>query len=128
MSCSRHDVRLDAKGQFWSNVSTSTCRCSGIDVSSNSSSSSTLPVVLAGSPSRRGDVAVYVFDINQASLPTPSYSVLVYFSLYGSFNCTSFHKCFLQLSAFSLCSSGLISALLVLSAVYHFTGLKTPTN
>ena len=74
MSCSRHDVRLDAKGQFWSNVSTSTCRCSGIDVSSNSSSSSTLPVVLAGSPSRRGDVAVYVFDINQASLPTPSSS------------------------------------------------------
>ena len=33
-----------------------------------------------GSPSRGGDVAVYVFDINQPSLPTPFYSVLVSFS------------------------------------------------
>ena len=32
--------------------------------------------VPAGSPSRTGDVAVYVFDINQPSLPTPFYSVL----------------------------------------------------
>ena len=30
-----------------------------------------------GSPSRGGGVAVYVFDINQLSLPTPFYSVLV---------------------------------------------------
>ena len=30
-----------------------------------------------GSPSRGGDVAVYVFDINQLRLPTPFYSVLV---------------------------------------------------
>ena len=29
------------------------------------------------SPSRGGDVAVYVFDINQLSLPTRFYSVLV---------------------------------------------------
>ena len=29
------------------------------------------------SPSRGGDVAVYVFDINQPSLPTPFYSVFV---------------------------------------------------
>ena len=42
-----------------------------------SSISSTVP---AGSPSRGGDVAVYVFDINQPSLPTPFYSVLVSFS------------------------------------------------
>ena len=33
--------------------------------------------VLAGSPSRGGDVAVYVFDMNQPSLPTPFYSVLM---------------------------------------------------
>ena len=33
--------------------------------------------VPTGSPSRGGDVAVYVFDINQFSLPTPFYSVLV---------------------------------------------------
>ena len=31
----------------------------------------------ADSPSPSGDVAVYVFDINQPSLPTPFYSVLV---------------------------------------------------
>ena len=31
----------------------------------------------AGSPSRGGNVVVYVFDINQPSLPTPFYSVLV---------------------------------------------------
>ena len=40
------------------------------DFSSSSSSSS-------GSPSLGGDVAVYVFDINQPTLPTPFYSVLV---------------------------------------------------
>ena len=31
----------------------------------------------SGSPSRGGDVAIYVFDINQLSLPTHFYSVLV---------------------------------------------------
>ena len=36
-----------------------------------------------GSPSRGGDVAVYVFDmINQLSLPTPFYSVLVSISVF----------------------------------------------
>ena len=35
-------------------------------------------VVPPGSPSRGGDVAVYVFDINQPNLPTPFFfSVLV---------------------------------------------------
>ena len=33
--------------------------------------------VPTGSPSRGGDVAVNDFDINQSSLPTPFYSVLV---------------------------------------------------
>ena len=42
-------------------------------------------------------------------------------SLYGPFNCISVHKFSRQLSAFSLCSSGLISALLVLSIIYLFT-------
>ena len=32
--------------------------------------------VPTGSPSRGGDVAVYVLDLNQPSLPTPFYSVL----------------------------------------------------
>ena len=34
-------------------------------------------LVPAGSPSRGEDVAVHVFDINQPSVPTPLYSVLV---------------------------------------------------
>ena len=54
------------------------------------------------------------FDINQPSLPIPFHSVLVPISVYGPFNCISFHK----LSAFSPCSSGLISAFLVLSTIY----------
>ena len=61
--------------------------------------------------------------------------------LYGPFNCISFHKFSRQLSAFSLCSSSLIFALLVLSAISLYesllqpwynplwlTGLKVPTN
>ena len=39
----------------------------------------------------------------------------VYFCLYGPFNCISLHKVSRQLSVFSLCSSGLVSALMVLS-------------
>ena len=40
------------------------------------------PSVPAGSPSRGGDVTVNVFDINQPSLPTPFYSVLVSVSVF----------------------------------------------
>ena len=39
-------------------------------------------VVLLGSPSRAGDVRVYVPDINQPSLPSPFYSVLVSASVF----------------------------------------------
>ena len=39
-------------------------------------------LVPAGSPSRGGDVAVYFFDINQASLLTTFYSVLVSFGVF----------------------------------------------
>ena len=77
--------------------------------------------VPAGSPSRGGDVVVYVFDINQPSLPTPFYSVLVsifvFMALSTVFRSKKFSR---QLSAFSLSSSGLISALLVLSTIYLF--------
>ena len=45
-----------------------------------------LSLVPAGSPSRGGDVAVYVFDINEASLPTQCHSVLVSISLLWSFH------------------------------------------
>ena len=68
-----------------------------------------------GFTSRGGDVTVYVFNINQPSLPTPFYSVFVSISLsYGPFNYISFHKFSLQLSVWPLCPSSLISALLVL--------------
>ena len=98
----------------------------------------------AGSPSRGGDVTVYVLDINQQSLPTPFlFCSCVCFCLYGPFNRISFPKFSRQLSAFSLCCSGLISALLVLLTIYlsmtslpqpqnnillWLTGLKAPTN
>ena len=76
--------------------------------------------VPAGSPSRGGDVAVYVFDINQPSLPTPFSSVLVSVSVFMALS-TVFHS-------FSLCSSGLISALLVLSAIYLFMKVSFSTD
>ena len=47
--------------------------------------------VRAGSPSRGGDVTVYVFDINQPSLPTPFYSVLASISVFTAVS-TVFHS------------------------------------
>ena len=47
--------------------------------------------VPAGSPSRGGDVMVYVTDINQPSLPTPFYSVLVSVSVFMALS-TLFHS------------------------------------
>ena len=38
--------------------------------------------VPAGSPSRGGDVAVHVFDMNQPSLPIPFYCVLLSISVF----------------------------------------------
>ena len=40
------------------------------------------PRVPAGSPSRGEDVVLYVFDVNQPSLPTPFHSVLVSISVF----------------------------------------------
>ena len=48
-------------------------------------------VVPTGSPSRGGDVAVYAFDINQPSLPTPFYSILVSASVFKALS-TVFHS------------------------------------
>ena len=50
-----------------------------------------LCAVPAGSSSRGGDVAVCVFDINQSSLPTPFYSVLVSVSVFMDL-LTAFHS------------------------------------
>ena len=42
--------------------------------------------VRTSSPSRGGDVAVYVFDINQTSLPTPFHSVPVSISVFMAYS------------------------------------------
>ena len=62
----------------------------------------------------------FMSDVNQPSLPTPFYYVLVSISVYGSINCTLFHEFSRQLSDFWLCSSCLIFVLFVLSSIYHF--------
>ena len=50
-----------------------------------------LAEVSTGSPSRGGDVAVYVFDISQPSLPTPFHYVLVSISVLMALS-TVFHS------------------------------------
>ena len=81
-----------------------------------------VPTVPAGSPSRGGDITVYVPDKHQPSLPPPFFLFCscVCFCLYSPFSCISFHKFSRQLSAFSLCSCGLISAVLDFSTLYLF--------
>ena len=79
-------------------------------------------------PSRGADVAVYVFDINQTSLPTPFYSVLVSVSVFVALS-SVFHSINSpDNSAFSLCSSSLISALLILSVTYIFMKVSLSPN
>ena len=46
--------------------------------------------VPAGSPSRGGEVTAYAFDLNQPSLPTPCYSVLVAVTVFMALS-TVFH-------------------------------------
>ena len=67
----------------------------------------------AGSPSHDGIVAVYVFDINQPSLPTSVYSVLVSISVFMALS-TVFYSIIL------LWLSGVNSALLIFSTIYVF--------
>ena len=55
------------------------------------------------------EMSRFVSDINQPSLPL----FFCLFLSYGHFTCILFHKFSRQLSAFSLCSPSLISALLV---------------
>ena len=81
--------------------------------------------VPAGLPSRGGDVAAYVFNISHQACPLLCILFLCLFLPYGSFNCISFNKLSRQLSAFSLYSSGLVSASLVLSTIFSLW--KSPT-
>ena len=78
-----------------------------------------LNTVPTGSPSCSGDVVVYVFDIKQPSLLTPFYSVLVSVSVCMAL-LTVFHSINSpDYSAFSLCSSGLISAFELYISLYE---------
>ena len=70
--------------------------------------------VPVGSPSRCGDVAVYVFDINQPSLPTPFYSVLVSSSVFMALS-TVFHS--INFPDNSLLSHSVLPVLLVLATI-----------
>ena len=72
------------------------------------------------SPSRGGDVAVYVFDINHLSLATPFYSVLVSVSVFMALSTAFYSINFPDNSLLSHCSPGLISAVLVLSTIFLF--------
>ena len=63
----------------------------------------------------------FMFDINQPSLPTPFYSVLVSISVFMALSIV-FHSIHSPDNSpfFSLYSPGLVSALLVLSTLYLF--------
>ena len=52
--------------------------------------------VPAGSPSRRGDVTVYVYDINQLTVPTASCSVLVSVSVFMALSTLRFLTLFFR--------------------------------
>ena len=75
--------------------------------------------VPVGSPSRGGDIAVYVWH-KPTKLACSLFCSCVCFWLYGPFSCSSFCTFSQQLIIFSLCSSGLMSAFLVLSTRYLF--------
>ena len=72
-------------------------------------------IVPTGPPSCRGDVTVYAYDINQPSLSTALYSVLVSISVFMALSTAFYSINSPNNSVFSLCS-----VLLVLSTIYLF--------
>ena len=60
--------------------------------------------VPTGSPPRGGDLAVYVFDINQPSLPTPFYAIFVSVSVFAALSSAFWHKP-TELAHYFLCYS-----------------------
>ena len=71
-------------------------------------------------PSRGGNVTVYVWHKPTELAHSFLFCSCVCLCFDGPFNCISFHKFYQQLSVFPLCSSGVISASLVLSTAYLF--------
>ena len=82
-----------------------------------------LTVRFGGLPSRSEGVAVNVFDINQPSLPTPFYSVLVSVSAFMALS-TIFHS--INSPDNSLLSHSVLPVLFL--PHLWLTGLKAPTN
>ena len=72
---------------------------------------------------RGEDVTVHVWHKPVELVHSFSFCSCVYFCLYGPFNCTSCHTFSWQRYVFSLCSSGLISTLLVLPTIYLYESL-----
>ena len=102
-----------------------------------------LQPVPAGSPSRDGNVTVYVYDVSQPSLPAPFNSVLVSVSVLMTFSTViSLHKFSRQLSVFSsqffrsyLCLIGPFNNMSLYERLLQpwyspswLTGLKTAIN
>ena len=102
----------------------------------------TLRKIPAGLPSRGGDVGVYVFDVNQPSLPTPFYSTPVSISVFMSLS-TVFHS--INSPTNSLLSHSALPVFFCLSSPFNYislyeslpqplhnplwlTGLKAPSN
>ena len=73
-----------------------------------------------GLPSRGGDVTVYVWHKPTELAHSFLFCSCVYFCPCGPFNCISIHKFSRHSSVFWLCSSGLMSALLLISTIYVF--------
>ena len=82
-----------------------------------------------GSPSRGGDVTVFVKEINQSSLPTHFYSVLVSISVFLALSIVFPSINSPDNSPFSHSrSSGFVSALFVLSTKYLFVKVSFCTD
>ena len=77
----------------------------------------------ASLPPRGGDVTVYVWHKPTERAHSFLFCSCVYFCLYGTFNCILFHTFSKKLSVFSLCSSGLNSAISVLSIISLYESL-----
>ena len=79
------------------------------------------------SPSRGGDASAFAFLHKSSELAHSfSFSSCIYICFYGSFTCISFYKFSRQLPAFPLCSSGLISALLIFRYITIYESLPQP--
>ena len=79
-------------------------------------------VVMRDFLSSRGRVYLFIYFFQKPTELAHSFLFCScnYFCLYDPFNCISFHTFYQQLFAFSLCSSALISTLLILSTTYLF--------